>query len=113
MVPTGIGVGLTFPTLMGVGASALPPSSFATGSGVINMIRQASLAIGVAMFVAVVGSPGVPASSPRRVSSRLVDHGGDHRVGIDPDLLFHPRQAKVPAVKASVTPAPAAHGAKA
>ena len=41
MVPTGIGVGLTFPTLMGVSASSLPPSSFATGSGVINMIRQA------------------------------------------------------------------------
>ena len=55
---TGIGVGLTFPTLMGVAASSLPPSSFATGSAVINMIRQAALAIGVAIFVAVVGSPG-------------------------------------------------------
>jgi EmrB/QacA subfamily drug resistance transporter len=60
MVPTGIGVGLTFPTLMGVGTSSLPPSSFATGSGVINMIRQAALAIGVAMFVAIVGSPATP-----------------------------------------------------
>jgi EmrB/QacA subfamily drug resistance transporter len=57
MIPTGIGVGLTFPTLMGVGMSGLPSSSFATGSGVINMIRQAALAIGVAIFVAVVGSP--------------------------------------------------------
>jgi MFS family permease len=55
MVPMGIGVGLTFPTLMGVSAAALPPSSFATGSGVINMIRQAALAIGVAIFVAVLG----------------------------------------------------------
>lgn len=53
MVPTGIGVGLTFPTLMGVSASSLPPSSFATGSGVINMIRQAAIAIGVALFVAI------------------------------------------------------------
>jgi EmrB/QacA subfamily drug resistance transporter len=60
MIPTGIGVGLTFPTLMGVGSSALPPSSFATGSGVINMIRQAALAIGVAIFVAIVGSPASP-----------------------------------------------------
>ena len=57
MVPTGIGVGLTFPTLMGVSAASLPPSSFATGSGVINMIRQASLAVGVAIFVAVIGTP--------------------------------------------------------
>ena len=57
MVPIGIGVGLTYPTLMGVSTSSLPPSSFATGSGVINMIRQAFLAVGVAIFVAVVGSP--------------------------------------------------------
>ena len=60
MVPTGIGVGLTFPTLMGVSASSLPPSSFATGSGVINMIRQAAMAVGVAIFVAVVASPASP-----------------------------------------------------
>jgi len=57
MVAAGIGVGLAFPTLMGVGTSSLPPSSFATGSGVINMIRQAGLAIGVAIFVAIIGSP--------------------------------------------------------
>jgi EmrB/QacA subfamily drug resistance transporter len=60
MIPTGIGVGLAFPTLMGVGTAALPPSSFATGSGVINMIRQAALAIGVAIFVAIVASPASP-----------------------------------------------------
>ena len=60
MIPTGIGVGLTFPTLMGVAASSLRSSSFATGSGVINMIRQAALAIGVAIFVAIVGSPATP-----------------------------------------------------
>jgi EmrB/QacA subfamily drug resistance transporter len=57
MVPAGIGVGLTFPTLMGVSTSSLSPSSFATGSGVIQMIRQAAIAIGVALFVALLGSP--------------------------------------------------------
>lgn len=61
MIPTGIGVGLTFPTLMGVSGSSLPASAFATGSGVINMIRQASIAVGVALFVAIVGSPASPA----------------------------------------------------
>jgi hypothetical protein len=61
MIPTGIGVGLAFPTLMGVSASGLPSSSFATGSGVINMVRQAALAVGVAIFVAIVGSPASPA----------------------------------------------------
>ncbi len=62
MVPTGIGVGLTYPTLLGISASSLPPSSFATGSGVINMIRQAAIAMGVAIFVAVVASPASPAA---------------------------------------------------
>ncbi len=58
VIPSGIGVGLTLPTLMGVGTSALPASSLATGSGVINMVRQLGFAIGVAIFVAIVGSPG-------------------------------------------------------
>jgi EmrB/QacA subfamily drug resistance transporter len=60
MIPAGIGVGLTFPTLMGVAAASLPPSSFSTGSGVINMIRQAALAVGVAVFIAIVGAPETP-----------------------------------------------------
>ena len=58
MIPSGIGVGLALPTLMGLGTSTLPGSSFATGSGVINMVRQIGLAVGVAIFVAIVGSPG-------------------------------------------------------
>ncbi|MGH7118677.1 MAG: DHA2 family efflux MFS transporter permease subunit [Acetobacteraceae bacterium] len=58
MTPSGIGVGLALPTLMGVGTSALPASSFATGSAVINMVRQLGLAVGVAIFVAIVGSSG-------------------------------------------------------
>jgi MFS family permease len=57
VIPSGIGVGLTLPTLMGLGTSTLPASSFATGSGVINMVRQIGFAVGVAIFVAIVGSP--------------------------------------------------------
>jgi MFS family permease len=60
IVMTGIGVGLTLPTLMGTAAASLPPSSFATGSGVVNMIRQTGMAIGVAMLVALVGGGGAP-----------------------------------------------------
>jgi EmrB/QacA subfamily drug resistance transporter len=60
MVLTGIGVGLTLPTLMATGTSALPPHSFATGSAVINMLRQIGLAIGVAILIAILGSPGSP-----------------------------------------------------
>lgn len=62
IVTSGIGVGLTFPTLLGVSASSLPPSLFATGSDVVNMIRQAAFAVGVTIFAAVVASPGSPAA---------------------------------------------------
>ncbi len=57
MIITGIGVGLTLPSLMSTAASSLPPPSFATGSGVVNMLRQVGFAVGVAMLVAVLGSP--------------------------------------------------------
>jgi EmrB/QacA subfamily drug resistance transporter len=57
MVLTGIGVGLVLPTLMATATADLPPSSFATGSAVVNMLRQVGLAIGVAITVAVLGTP--------------------------------------------------------
>ncbi len=57
MMLIGVGVGLTLPTLMGIASSSLPPSSFATGGGVVNMIRQTGMAIGVAILVAIVGVP--------------------------------------------------------
>jgi EmrB/QacA subfamily drug resistance transporter len=60
MILTGIGVGLTLPTLMATGASALPAHSFATGSAVINMLRQIGLAIGVAILIAILGSSASP-----------------------------------------------------
>jgi EmrB/QacA subfamily drug resistance transporter len=54
---TGIGVGLTLPTMIATGASSLPARAFATGSAVVNMLRQLGLAIGVAVFIAVLGAP--------------------------------------------------------
>ena len=60
MILTGIGVGLTLPTLMATGASALPPHAFATGSAVINMLRQVGLAVGVATLIALLGTPRSP-----------------------------------------------------
>jgi len=61
MVLTGIGVGLTLPTMMATGTSSLPAHSFATGSAVVNMLRQIGLAIGVAVLIAILGTPGSPA----------------------------------------------------
>jgi MFS family permease len=52
----GVGVGLTLPTMMASATSELPPDNFATGSAVVNMLRQVGLAIGVAVVVAVLGT---------------------------------------------------------
>jgi len=60
MLLSGVGVVLTFPTLMGIGTSALPASSLSTGSAIINMTRQAAIAIGVAILVAIVGLAATP-----------------------------------------------------
>jgi MFS family permease len=60
MLLTGIGVGLTLPTFMATGAASLPPHSFATGSAVINTLRQLGLAIGVALLIALLGTPHSP-----------------------------------------------------
>jgi MFS family permease len=57
MLLTGIGVGLTLPTLMATAAGSLPPRAFATGSAVVNMLRQVGLALGVALLVALLGRP--------------------------------------------------------
>jgi EmrB/QacA subfamily drug resistance transporter len=62
MLLTGIGVGLTLPTIMATGTSSLPPHSLATGSAVVNMFRQVGLAIGVAVLIAIIGEPHSPGS---------------------------------------------------
>jgi EmrB/QacA subfamily drug resistance transporter len=64
MILGGAGVGLTLPTMMSTAAGSLPPQSFATGSGVINMIRQTGLALGVAVLVAVLGTDGTHGTAP-------------------------------------------------
>jgi MFS family permease len=54
---TGVGIRLTVPTLFGTAVSSLPPQRFATGSGVVNMVRQIGLTVGVAVLIAVLGLP--------------------------------------------------------
>jgi hypothetical protein len=49
----GAGVGLTIPSLLGVGTASLAPARFGTGSGILNMGRQVGTVLGVASLVAV------------------------------------------------------------
>ncbi len=103
MVLGGIGVGLTLPTLMGTGTASLPAQSFATGSGVINMIRQTGLALGVAVLVAVLGT-GAAGRAPELATYQhawwLI--AGLSAAGIIPAiaLLRQPRARLAPAVGA-------------
>jgi MFS family permease len=63
MLATGVGVGLTLPTLMATAAASLPPRAFATGSAVVNMLRQVGVALGVALLVALLGTPASSAAA--------------------------------------------------
>ena len=76
MLLTGIGVGLTLPTLMATGTSQLPPHAFATGSAVINMLRQVGLAIGVAVLIAAARYSPLAGTDADRLPARVV---GDRR----------------------------------
>jgi EmrB/QacA subfamily drug resistance transporter len=53
----GLGIGLALPTLMAAATAGLPPHRASTGSGVVNMTRQIGYVLGVAIVVAVLGTP--------------------------------------------------------
>jgi hypothetical protein len=61
MLLTGTGVGLALPTLFAAASASLPAARFATGSAVINMARQICFVIGVAVLVAILGTPATAA----------------------------------------------------
>ena len=52
---TGVGVGLTLPSVASAIAASLPPHRFATGSAVLTMSRQLGSVLGVAILVAILG----------------------------------------------------------
>jgi EmrB/QacA subfamily drug resistance transporter len=58
MLIGGAGVGLVIPSLTSAATAALPPERFATGSAVLSMSRQIGVALGVAVLVSIVGTPG-------------------------------------------------------
>jgi MFS family permease len=54
---TGVGVGFTLSNLAQAATSSLPPARFATGSAVLSMARQIGAVVGVAILIAVLGTP--------------------------------------------------------
>jgi hypothetical protein len=63
MLLTGMGVGLTLPTLMSASTTALPAARFGTGSALVNMARQVASALGVAVLVTLIGVPATAADA--------------------------------------------------
>jgi hypothetical protein len=53
----GLGIGLALPTLMAAATAGLPPHRASTGSGVVNMTRQIGYVLGVAIVIAILGTP--------------------------------------------------------
>ncbi len=56
-VLTGIGVGLLLPSFTATAAATLKPEQLSTGIGVQTMFRQIGAALGLAAWVAIVGTP--------------------------------------------------------
>jgi EmrB/QacA subfamily drug resistance transporter len=54
---TGVGIALILPTLTSAAVMAVPTPRLAAGAGINSMIRQVGAVLGVALFVAIVGSP--------------------------------------------------------
>jgi len=53
----GIWVGFVLPSVQGAAMSTLPPALFSTGTAKISMARQIGAALGIAILVAVIGTP--------------------------------------------------------
>jgi NTE family protein len=57
IVLLGIGAGTLFPNLSGVAVASAPGESFATSTGLNSVARQVGAALGVAIVVAIIGTP--------------------------------------------------------
>ena len=60
---TGLGVALTFPVLSAAAVAGLPPERFGIGGAVNQTARQMGAVLGVALLVAILGTPTSPAAA--------------------------------------------------
>ncbi len=57
---TGLGVALTFPVLSAAAVAGLPPERFGVGGAVNQTARQMGAVVGIALLVAILGTPTTP-----------------------------------------------------
>ena len=60
MLILGVGAGLTFPTLSGAAVGSVPGPRFAVASSLNSVARQLGAALGVAILIAIIGTPTPP-----------------------------------------------------
>jgi hypothetical protein len=111
----GAGVGLTIPSLLGVGSLSLTPARFGTGSGILNTGRQVGTVLGVAGLVAILAkvSPADPLAAFRGSLVLVIAFFAAAGVVSAALLTGRPVVAAVapaPAVPAPATPAVVAPG---
>jgi EmrB/QacA subfamily drug resistance transporter len=101
----GMGVGLTIPSLLGVGTASLPPAWFGTGSGVLNMARQVGSVLGVAALIGVLAGvhTGDPLTTYRHGIELIIGFFGSAAVVAAALLTRRPLPAAPPATL-TVTP---------
>ncbi len=97
MLLTGIGVGFTLPTMMATASASLPPQAFATGSGVINLLRQTGIVLGVAILVPVLGTGAEHSPSLASFQHAWWLIAGIALLGLVPALGLMPRRTPAPA----------------
>ncbi len=59
LVILGVGAGLTFPTLSGAAVASVPGTGFALATALNSVARQVGAALGVAVLIAILGTPEV------------------------------------------------------
>jgi EmrB/QacA subfamily drug resistance transporter len=99
----GAGIGLGLPTLIGAAARGLPPTRFATGMALATTARQLGAVIGVALLVAVVGTPHTAAGALDAYRGGFVLCAAALVLSAGAALLLRPRPE--PAVAAQLAPA--------
>ena len=57
MLILGVGAGLTFPTLSGAAVGSVPGPRFAVATSLNSVARQVGAALGVAILIAIIGTP--------------------------------------------------------
>ena len=124
---TGLGVALCLPQLSSVAVQQLPADRSATGSGISQSVRQMGQTLGVALFIAVIGTPGPGEVLDRfHVVWRLVIAGGvvislaatrlsrfrapDRPPGPGPEPLLAPAPAPAAAAASAAASTPEAVG---